>query len=177
MRYALILGLVTAFLLANSGQAPGQSRPYAPKAAVPSEPTNDAFLQIEIRTVKAAEIPTMGEVEAPAYPGALVIQTIPPRTRVKGGKTTESLPVVILFTTDPVRRVVDFYMENLGGWSHTTYLSSHYFWFGLDEFNPFGESGRTTPSLQVMEARTSKLVPDALTEIHVRYKPRRRIQG
>jgi hypothetical protein len=171
MKPGFIHLLAAASFLCYADTTLAQGRAYAGTASVPTQPTNDAFLQMEIRTVQAAEVPERTAVEAPPYPGAVIIQTVPPAERISGRRRWTSLPVIILFTSDPVWRVVNFYRDNLEGWRHARYLSSDYFWLGEEDFNPLRESGQTVPSVQVRQARASKLVPDAVTEIHVQYRP------
>lgn len=159
-----------ALLLASSNRAYGQ-RPYAPKAPVPDAAAADAFLAMEIRSVESAVVPIRSEVEAPPYPGAVIIRTTPSVERTREGTTFETLPVIVLVTLDSIDVVIAFYKERLPRWMHAEMLSTNYFWLGNEEFHPFARSGLTTPSLEVREARLSKLLPDARTEIHVRYKP------
>jgi len=164
--------LIVALLGASADQAHSQGRPFAPKARPPADAAaNDNLLQMEIRSLEAATVPMRHLVEAVPYPGALVVQTIAAAERVSGEERYESLPVIVLFSSDPPDRVVDYYMENLAGWSHRVFLSSDYFWMGEEEFSPLDISGDVMASVQIRDARTSRLVPDAQTEIRISYYP------
>lgn len=173
MRYRLCLAALTLVCSAAVGDATlAHSQPYAPKAEVPKEVGNDPLLQMEIRSLQAAQVPDWREVLAPAYPGAVVVASEPPRpVRVGRGQVVDTYPVVILLTADAPEQVLDFYRQNLPAWSQGQFLASDYLWAGEDEFHPLSWYGQVTPSVQVMQARTSKLLPDARTEIHVRYRP------
>ena len=173
MRHHLCRPALTLACLATLGHAAlAQIEPYAPKAGAPELMGRDPLLQMEIRSLQAARVPALSEVQAPPYPGAVVVATVPARqVRGKGGQPVESLPVIILFSADEPQQVLEFYEENLAGWSHGEFLSGDYFWPGADEFDPLNWTGQVVPSVHVREARTSKLVPEARTEIHVRYAP------
>ncbi|KPK83048.1 MAG: hypothetical protein AMS25_01405 [Gemmatimonas sp. SM23_52] len=173
MRHRLCLAALTLFCVATVGDAgSAQTEPYAPKAGPPEQMGNDPLLQMEIRSLQAAQVPALTEVQAPPYPGAVVVATAPPRSvRVRGGRTVETLPVIILFSADEPQQVVEFYEENLSGWSRAELLAGDYFWVGSEQFDPLHLSGQIIPSVHIRQARTSKLVPEARTEIHVRYAP------
>lgn len=161
---------VLAVLLAAPNRASAQ-RPYAPKARLPDAAAPDALLAMEIRSVEAAVVPARSEVEAPPYPGAVIVRTTPSVERTRDGATFDALPMIVLVTSDSVDQVIAFYRESLPRWRHAEMLSTYHFWLGDEDFHPFDRSGLTTPSLEIREARVSRLVPDATTEIHVRYKP------
>jgi len=164
--------LVVALLGTSADQAHSQGRPFARKAQPPADAAaNDNLLQIEIRSLEAATVPRRHEVEAVPYPGAVVVQTIDAAERVSGEERYESLPIIVLFSSDPPDRVVDYYIKNLAGWSHGVFLSSDYFWMGDEGFSPLEKSGDITASVQIRDARTSRLVPDARTEIRISYYP------
>jgi hypothetical protein len=173
MRYRLHLAALTVICVAAVGDAvPAQSQAYAPQAQLPEVVGNDPLLQMEIRSLQAAQVPDWREVLAPAYPGAVVVASEPPRAvRIGRGQLIDTYPVIILLTADAPEQVLDFYRQNLPAWNHGQFVASDYFWTGGDEFHPLSWSGRITASVQVAPARVSKLVPDARTEIHVRYRP------
>lgn len=173
MRHRLCRAGLTLFCVAAIGDAASaQTEPYAPKAGPPAQVGNDPLLQMEIRSLQAAQVPALAEVQAPPYPGAVVVASQLPRTvRARRGQTVETYPVIILLTADEPEQVVQFYEENLPSWNHAEFLSGDYFSAGRDEFNPLHWSGMVTLSVHVRQARTSKLVPEARAEIHVRYLP------
>ncbi len=175
MRYRLQLPVpaLTLICVAAVGDAVlAQPRPYAPQAQVPEVVGNDPLLQMEIRSLQAAQVPDWRDVLAPAYPGAVVVASEPSRTlRVGRNQRVDTYPVIILLTADAPEQVLDFYRRNLPAWNHGQFVASDYFWAGGDEFHPLSWSGQVTASVQVAPARVSKLVPDARTEIHVRYRP------
>jgi hypothetical protein len=173
MRDPLCWAALTLVCVAAMGHAAlAQTEPYAPKAGPPELTGRDPLLQMEIRSLQTAQVPALSEVQAPPYPGAVVVATVPGRpVRAGRGQPVETLPVIILFTADEPQQVLEFYEENLAGWSHAELLSGDYFWPGDDEFDPLNWTGQVIPSVHVREARVSKLVPEARTEIHVRYAP------
>jgi hypothetical protein len=153
-------------------EASAQQRPYAPKASVPANAGNDPFLRLEINSLSAARVPTRGEVEAPPYPGAVIIRTEPARQLTEpDGASYESLPTVVLVSSDRPGVVIDYYARRLNTWNHNEIEGSHYFWLGAEQFNPLAASGQTQPSVQILPAGSISLVPGAQTEIRVRYRP------
>jgi hypothetical protein len=164
--------LVVGCTFVAGGSALAQKPEYAPRAEIPAEASNNAMLQMEIRSVRAAQVPKLEEVEAPPYPGAVILRTIAARTSIKGGdEFVDELPIIVLLTPDEPFRVVNYYERNLPGWSRKQFLSSPYFWMGEGEFHPLERSGWLTPSIEVRQAPLSRLVPNAKTEIRVRYQP------
>ncbi len=169
---SLLSALAAASLLATVEPAEGQRRPYARKAPIPEEVGNDPYLRIEITSVLNATVPSRSQVEAPPYPNALVIRSKPVRSLSSlSGDRYETLPVVILVTTDPPQQVIDHYERILTRWSKREIGDTVHFWLGEGEYDPLGQSGKVTPSLQIIRAGDIRLVPDAQTEIHVRYHP------
>jgi hypothetical protein len=159
------------FALAGD-EATAQRHPYAAKAPVPDDAGTDAFLKLEINSVARAQVPTLGEVEAPPYPGAVIIRTQPSRERTgPDGIRYVTLPTVVLVSTDPLGTVISFYVKRLNRWNHNEIEDSYYFWASDEQFEPLAESGQTQPSVQILPAGAISLVPDAQTEIRVRYRP------
>ena len=167
---AVALTLIGLALAGN--EATAQRRPYAPKATVPDDAGNDAFLRLEINSVARAQVPTLGEVEAPPYPGAVIIRTQPARERTgPDGLSYVTLPTIVLVSTDTPATVISFYVQRLNRWNHNEIEDSYYFWAGDEQLEPLAESGQTQPSVQILPAGAISLVPDAQTEIRVRYRP------
>ena len=170
----MVVVLVALAITVAERDLRAQGRPYAPTPVIPDTPTNDPLLQMEIASVRAADVPTRGEVDIPPYPNAVLIRSSPVQRRPDSGRTRiVRLPVLVLVTADSIQAVLAFYRERLPDWQYRQVLGGHFFWRGEEEFDPFGEAALTTKSLQVRESRRVKLVPDARTEIHVRYRPRR----
>jgi hypothetical protein len=166
-----LLSLAALSLLAVASEAAAQGRPYARKAPIPEDAANDPYLNVEINSVTNATVPSRSEVEAPPYPGAMIIRSIPPRTLSAGSDRYTTLPVLVLVTPDEPEQVIAYYEEWLSHWSRQEIRFAHYFWLGGDDFDPLQMSGKVTPSVQVIQAGDIRLVPDAKTEIHVRYSP------
>jgi hypothetical protein len=87
------------------------------------------------------------------------------------GADYETLPIVVLVSSDPPEEVIAYYVRRLNRWNHKELGDSYYFWNSEEEFDPLGESGQTQPSVQILPAGTISLVPDAQTEIRVSYRP------
>jgi hypothetical protein len=169
---ALLPVLAMASLLTTVEPAEGQRRPYARKASIPENVGSDPYLRIEITSVLNATVPSRFEVEAPPYPGARIIRSKPARSfSSRSGDTYETLPVVVLATTDPPEQVIGFYERVLTGWSKRRINDTFHFWLGDDDYDPLAKSGKITPSIQVIRAGEIRLIPQALTEIQVRYLP------
>jgi hypothetical protein len=153
-------------------EATAQRRPYAPKAQVPADAGNDAFLKLEINSLARAQVPALGEVEAPPYPGAVIVRTVPSRQLTgPDGASYETLPTVVLVSADAPGTVIAYYVQRLNGWNHNEIDDGYYFWASDEEFEPLAESGHTQPSVQILPAGAISLVPDAQSEIRVRYRP------
>ena len=163
---------LSALCLCAVATAAKAQQPYAPKAEVPEEASNDPRLQLEIRSVLHAEVPYRRDVEAPPYPGAVIIRSVSAsKMALSSGESYETLPVLVLASTDSPETVTEFYRNKLVGWSQAVIRGDQYFWLGEGEFDPYRPSGKTTPSLMVRMAGTVRLVPNAQTEVHVRYDP------
>jgi hypothetical protein len=171
VRDGVLLALAAASLLAVAGDASAQRRPYARRAPIPGDAANDPYLNVEINSVTNAVVPSRSEVEAPPYPGAVIIRSVPPRTLSAQGEPYTTLPVLVLVTPDEPEQVIAYYEEMLSNWSGEEIRFAHYFWLGEPDFDPLQMSGKTTPSVRVIPAGNIRLVPDAKTEIHVRYSP------
>jgi len=172
LRLAAIGALVVSVIAAPQ-QGISQGRPYASTAPIPDTTTNDPLLQMEIASVRAAEVPPRSAVDIPPYRNAMIIRTAPLETRNDSGPLRlVRLPLLVLVTPDSVEAVLAFYERRLADWQHQRALGGHFFWRGDEEFDPVGGTALTTESVQVREARTVRIVPDARTEIHVRYRPR-----
>lgn len=171
IRHGVLLALAALALLAVASESGAQRRPYARKAPIPDDAGDDPYLNVEINSVTNAVVPSRSEVEAPPYPGAVIIRSIPPRTLSARGERYQTLPVLVLATPDELERVIAYYEEMLVNWSRQEIRFAHYFWLGGPEFDPLQMSGKVTPSVQVIQAGDIRLVPDAKTEIHVRYSP------
>lgn len=167
----VILG---ALVLAGSAMGPTQDRPYLPKPEIPDNPGNDPLLQMEISSVRAAQVPGRSQVAIPPYANALVIGSTPLKLRSDGDTVVFArLPTLTLVTVDAPERVLAFYEQQLPDWSHAEILAGHYFWRDDREFSPFHPSADTTETVHVRVSRRVKIVPDARTEIHIRYRPAR----
>ncbi len=171
IRHGALLALAALSILAVASESAAQRRPYARKAPIPADPPNDPFLNVEINSVTNAIVPSRTEVEAPPYPGAVIIRSIPPRNLSARGERYTTLPVLVLVTPDEPERVIAYYEEMLSNWSGQEIRLAHYFWLGGPDFDPLQMSGKVTPSVQVIQAGDIRLVPDAKSEIHVRYSP------
>ncbi len=173
MRDASLLPvLAVASVLATVEPAEGQRRPYGRKAPIPEEAVSDPYLRIEITSVINATVPSRSQVEAPPYPNALIIRSKPARSVSSGsGRAYQTLPVVILVTADPPAQVTEYYDRVLTRWSKRESDDTVHFWLGEGDFDPLGQSGKVTPSIQIIRAGNIRLVPDAQTEIQVRYHP------
>lgn len=164
--------LAVASLLTAAEPADGQRRPYAPKALIPETVGSDPFLRVEITSVLNATVPARSEVEAPPYPNARIIRSKPARSLSSGsGALYETLPVVVLATPDPPDQVIDYYERVLNRWGKREINDSVHFWLGDGEYDPLAQSGKVTPAVQIIRAGNIRLVPQAQTEIHVRYQP------
>lgn len=169
---ALLPALAAAFLLTAVEPAEGQRRPYARKASIPEDIGSDPYLRIEITSLLNATVPSRLEVEAPPYPDATIIRSKPARSlSSRSGDTYETLPVIVLATTDMPEQVIDFYERVLTGWSKRRINDTFHFWLGEGEYDPLAKSGKITPSIQVIQAGDIRLIPQAQTEIQVRYQP------
>jgi len=169
---SLLPVLAVVSVLASVEPADGQRRPYARKAPIPEDVGNDPYLRIEITSVVNATVPSRAQVEAPPYPNALIIRSKPARSMSSGsGRTYETLPVVILVTPDPPAQVIEYYERVLTRWNKREINDTVHFWLGEDDYDPLGRSGKVTPSIQIIRAGNIRLVPDAQTEIQVRYHP------
>jgi hypothetical protein len=169
---SLIPVLTVASVLATAEPADGQRRPYARKAPIPEDVGSDPYLRIEVTSVLNATVPSRAQVEVPPYPNALVIRSKPVRSlSSSSGERYETLPAVILVTTDAPQQVIEYYEQVLTRWSRREIDDTFHFWLGDGEYDPLGESGKITPSLQIIRAGNIRLVPDAQTEIQVRYHP------
>lgn len=169
---ALLPVLAVAALLTTVEPAEGQRRPYARKAPIPEEVGNDPYLRIEITSVLNATVPSRLEVEAPPYPDARIIRSKPARSfSSRSGDTYKTLPVVVLATTDAPEQVIEFYQRVLTGWGRRQIDDTFHFWLGEDDYDPLAKSGKIIPSIQIIRAGDIRLVPQAQTEIHVRYLP------
>jgi hypothetical protein len=170
-RRSLSAFLALATLLGAVVAADGQSRPYARKAPIPEDAGGDPYLRIEISSLLNATVPSRAQVEAPPYPNAVVIRSKPVRSLSSSGEYYETLPVVVLATTDPPEQVIDYYDRILTRWSKREINDTVHFWLGEDEYDPLARSGKVTPSVQIIRAGNIRLVPEAQAEIHVRYQP------
>lgn len=168
-----LAAIVAVTVFAETVPVEAQRHPYAPKAPIPQDAGSDPYLHLEITSLINAQVPSRSEVEAPPYPGALIIRSVPPRTFFGAdGERYETLPVLVLISDDDVEKVVAYYTERLDSWSRAVIHSSTYFWLGeADEFDPLKQSGKVTPAIQVRHAGDIRLAPSANTEIHVRYRP------
>jgi hypothetical protein len=171
IRHGVLLALAVASPAAVASEVAAQRRPYARKAPIPEDAPNDPYLNVEINSVTNAVVPSRSEVEAPPYPGAVIIRSVPPQTLSAQGERYTTLPVLVLVTPDEPEQVIAYYEEMLSNWSGEEIRFAYYFWLGESDFDPLQMLGKTTPSVRVIPAGNIRLVPDAKTEIHVRYSP------
>jgi hypothetical protein len=161
---ALLLGLPVA---ASAQEA------YAPLIEIPSASADDPELQIEILMIKQSQVPPRDAVEQPPYPGALVIQSLPASRMEVNGEMMEMLPTIRLLSTDTPDQVLAFYQEKLPDWKLTkAWGMMPVLYVGEGDWEPFTASEASYPSVAIGELMDGhfKLMPDAKTEITIRYE-------
>jgi hypothetical protein len=146
---------------------------YAPLIEIPGDASDDPELQIEILMIKQSQVPSRAAVEQPAYPGALVIQSLPASEMGVNGVMMETLPTIRLLSTDEPDKVLAFYQEKLPDWKLTkAWGMLPVLYIGEGDWEPFTASEASYPSVAIGELMEGqfKLMPDAKTEITIRYK-------
>jgi len=88
------------------------------------------------------------EVGLPVYPGLELASKAEAQTLEDG---TETLPVIIGKTYDPMDKVVAFYEEKLTGWNSGEFHGMRYFWKGDpdDTFSPVSREMMSIPSVMI----------------------------
>lgn len=147
-----------------AGTSGSQADPdgFAPRAVVP--PSAQPGLAAQ---VAAIVIPSRDEVGVPAPPGARIYGRVG-----VGGSASSRETRLYLISDDEPARVVDYYRQQLTGWSHGRDhgLGMDYFWESGPEFHPLGSAGDPARAVIVSAPLGSRTVaPDARSEIEVRY--------
>ncbi len=175
IRYA-VSPLIAAMLLLGAQAA--LAEPYAPAATDPGKamfkqdidmyPMEKMILQ-----AAAGNIPELGAVAQPPYPGAVVVQVLGPSEGSANGVAFTELPLLRLVTADDAKTVAKFYKEALSGWSHMRFIGADYIYEGSGEFQPMTSSAFGTPRIIVVDISykpQDHAMPDAKTELYVYYR-------
>lgn len=119
--------------------------PYAPKADVPKNVSQDDPQMMSIMMINAAKVPERSAVEIPPYQGARVFQTKDASEMTMNNKKYKTLPYIKLLSIDPPEKIVAWYKEQLKGYTYEdVFGSSWVFWKGKGKFNGLDMRQRTT---------------------------------
>ncbi len=165
------LAAMAVLSLPNAGLA---QEAYAPLIEIPANAASDPELQLEILMIKQSQVPARAAVEQPPYPGALVLQVVPASQMEVNGVAMETLPTIRLLSTDAPDKVLAFYQEKLPDWKLTkAWGMLPVLYVGEGDWEPFTASEASYPSVAIGELMDGqfKLMPNAKTEITIRYKP------
>lgn len=134
--------------------------PFAPKADIPANPSNDPDLARIISSVEKAAILEDYEVGFPPFPDAEVVQT------EEGQGPT--LPMVCLVTPDKVTTVAAFYRQKLPDWEEVNVQGESLFWKeGTKEDALQGK----IVTIRISESDLLQKLSDTKTEIRIWYNP------
>lgn len=133
---------------------------FAPKAETPANPNNDPQIAGTIMILQEVKIPDRSEVGFNPYPDSRVIQTT--------HMAQLGIPVIRLKSNDEMAKVVEFYKNDLSGWSYKELYGTHMFWKGSEMQAMMGK----IPNVQITTAEDyNKAWPEAQTIIAIFYEP------
>lgn len=146
--------------------------PFAPKVNLPKKLENRNIWE---NMVKNWDVPSKEEVGIPAYPGSVIVALKQKSWMEANGEKMDTLPSLILATSDEMEKVTVFYKEKLKDWKYKNQMGMFdIFWTEKDDFNNMDITETATiQNLSIMEAMSAQtdFVPDAKTAITIVYKP------
>lgn len=142
--------------------------PFAPKVELPDDISNSDISFLEAQTVEKSVVPSQEEVGVPAYPDAKILFTQAGSTTTVKGLTTSLPNRVFLGTSAPLDSVVEFYSDQLEGWSSTKENDTVIFYEENTTDDPVEDL--TIPKIIVAPDDPSRnLMPEAETTIDIYY--------
>jgi len=157
------------------GAAAAYAAPFAPLVELPDDISSSDISFLEAQTVKRSVVPDEEDVVMPAYPDAKILFTqTGNKASIKG--IEETLPSrVFLGTTAPLDTVVEFYSDQLEGWTSTKENNTVIFYEANATENPAEDL--TIPKIIVSPDDPSRnLMPEAQTTIDIYYYPQQQEQ-
>lgn len=167
-----VLGLIATTALAATPFAPVlKESPPAPG----SQEAKVAALMAKLGPPRVRRVPTVQEVEVPAYPGAK-IETNAGRL-AQGNGTYIHLPQLVLLSADPPRKVAAYYRQRLGSWEvdkDTTVIGGRDEWVFVGPWIDMNDGSQEHDMVTIDTAGDvdrGRYLPDAKTRIEIDYVP------
>jgi len=172
MKTCIIIAMAGLLFFNFSSMVSGE--PFAPKVNVPKNVKPGTMEAFDVGMVRAAVVPDKMAVGMPSYPGAKVVQTMVDMSQMVNGKKQNCLPWIKLLSADPMNKIVEFYKTNAKGYQFKSTMGIiNTFWTDRKDLNPMDvRQICVTPNITIMDINMkSKLMPEAITEIQIGYKP------
>jgi len=163
----IIIGiLLTA--ITSPGLVAGEE--FAPKVKLPNKMENRAMWET---VVKSWKVPSKADVGLPSYEGSVIVALKEASHMTANGVKYNTLPTIVLATTDEPAKVTAFYKLKLKDWKYKNdWKMFDVFWKGSGKFNSMDiRDTSTQPNVIIQEAGIPYLdyMPGAKSTITIVY--------
>lgn len=145
---------------------------YAAKLTMPKKLPDHDEVPLAEMFLKAAQVPAAADVNIPAYPDARIVSSMGAMQYSGSSGEGQSLPGMVLLSSDELDAVLAFYKDKLAGWQYQDFYGVHTLWNGPEGSNALDmTAGYSTLSLSEIKADDvfRALWPEMRTKIDVVY--------